>query len=108
MVDGGEGGLEGHSWGRGQAQRGRGTRKIQQDFTQPWKAITLTHPGPWIPLLVGRSCFQKETKEEAHHLAGNLKRQMVCLVSCLGGSDPGRDWPRRKERRKLESQSDSL
>lgn len=51
---------------------------IQQDSRWP----TL---GPGIPLLVG-TCFLKETKEEAHHLAGlgNLKRQTVWPGQPLG------------------------
>lgn len=62
---------------------------------QHWPAL-----GPGIPLYLLEGCFRKETKEEAHLLAGlgNFKRQKVWSGQLhMERADCGRDWPQRKK-----------
>lgn len=65
--------------------------------------------GPGIPLHLLEGCFQKETNEEAHLLAGlgNVKRQTV-LSGQLHAKSRLRPRLALKEERKLKPQSDSL
>lgn len=104
---------EGGTVGRERGVKALRDKGIQEDPAtiqpapagQQWPAL-----GPGIPLHLLEGCFQKETIEEAHLLAGsgNFKRQTVWSGRLY--METARRWPRLapKEERKLKPQSDSL
>lgn len=92
----------------GTSRREKGVKAPRDKGTQEDPAILQPAPagqqwpalGPGIPLHLLEGCFQKETEEEAHLLAGlgNFKRQTVWSGQLhVERADGGRDWPQRKK-----------
>lgn len=113
-----EGGFEEEKEEGGTVGRERGVKALRDKGIQEDPATIQPAPagqrwpalGPGIPLHLLEGCFQKETIEEAHLLAGsgNFKRQTVWSGRLY--METARLWPRLapKEERKLKPQSDSL